>query len=106
MNHLIEIELEKLGIPFSYLEHSSDDDTYIVYTDYDGRPGGFADNKEIMESYYYQFDIFSKSNLTQIEQDLKGLLFLLGGLRLSQFSHFELGYYQKSIRFRFDKEKF
>lgn len=102
-NEIIQA-LKTLGVDFAYEEYAGDSDTYIVFSEYEGRPEAYADNQEILESFYYQFDIFSKSDYSALLKALKQSLFLLGGTRQNEFSHFEGGVHQRSIRFKFIRE--
>lgn len=102
-NEIIQ-SLSSLGVDFAYEEYTGESDTYIVYSEYDGRPEAYADNQEILEAFYYQFDIFTKSDYSALLKSLKQSLFLLGGTRQNEFSHFESGVHQRSIRFKFIRE--
>lgn len=99
----VETALATLGVPVAWDYYRGDADTYIVYSEYDGRSEAYADDVEIMESAYYQIDIFSKTDYTDLELSLRSAMSNINGTKQYAYSHHEEDWFQRSIRYKFIK---
>lgn len=106
MNKLIIDTLKLLGIPVSFMKYKGQEPTYITFFSYDGRPGLQADDREKQAKYYYQIDIWSKDDYTELVNNVRQALLNVGFLRINEFDLFEedTGYYHKVLRVMNTKE--
>jgi len=95
--------LSGLGVDVEFLEYSGTAETYITFLQIDDRPTVHADDTEVFSTYYYQFNLYSKTDYKELLSQLKEALFLLGGTRLGGEldSKTEDGYYRRTVRYQF-----
>lgn len=71
MNELIEQILQELNVPYGYIYYSGNSETYITYQEIDMGNSYSGDNDILGYVSYYDFDIYSKSNYTDIVHSLQ-----------------------------------
>lgn len=114
MNELIESILGNLYvngvfIPVSFLYYEDDSNTYIVYSQQDADNSFSGDDDLLGYVDYYDFDVYSKRDPTEIVETLKDILkangFVWQPSRSSgDMYESETGFYHKTLNFAFLKE--
>lgn len=109
MNEEIEKILENFEVPFSFKRYGGSAETYITYQETHHDPVLNGDNKIMYLIYHYDFDIYSKTDYTNVIEHLK-ILLLQNGWTWEPDSDSEdmyeddTGYFHKTICFA--KEKY
>jgi hypothetical protein len=100
---LIDKELSSLNVPVAFKKYTGDEETFITFFEYDEGSAMDADDREIATSYYYQINIFSKTDYGTLLKQVKEKMIALGGTRLSEgdVPNMNSEYHQRTIRFRF-----
>lgn len=99
----IKHTLEQLGVPVANSVYEGQEETYIVFNEYNQAPLLSADDEEISTKYFYQVDVFSKYNYTQLVKQLKKLMKEAGYGRMFESETYEtnMKMYRKIIRFSY-----
>lgn len=115
MNELIETILNNFTVdgvvvPVSYMYYEGHGEPYVVYMQENADNSLSADDELIGYVDYYDFDIYSKGNYTQIIESLKAILkannFIFQPSRSSaDMYEKETGYYHKTLNFAILKEE-
>lgn len=114
MNELIEtifkdFTVEKETIPVSFLFYEGHGEPYVVYMQ-ETADGSFSGDDDLLGYVdYYDFDVYSKGNLTKIIESIKALLkannFVWQPSRTSQdFYEADTGYFHKTLSFAYPRE--
>lgn len=97
LNNLIINTLKPLNVPVEFNNYDSEDNTYIVFMEYNQGSGLNADDDELITNYFYQVDIFSTGNYLKMAKEAKKLLKSVGFTRINEFD----GEYEPNMkRFR------
>ena len=114
MNELIESIFENftvdgVEIPVSFLFYEGHGESYVTYMQQDADGSISGDDDLIGYVDYYDFDVYSKGNYSNIIESLKSLLknngFVWQPSRTSQdFYETDTGYYHKTLNFAIFKE--
>lgn len=115
MNELIEsifqnFTVDGVVIPVSFMFYEGHGEPYVVYMEQDADGSISGDDDLIGYVDYYDFDVYSKGNYTNVIESLKALLkannFVFQPSRSSR-DMFEpdTGYYHKTLNFAIFKEE-
>lgn len=115
MNELIEtifasFEVDKVLIPVSFMFYEGHGEPYITYMQQDADNSLSGDDDLIGYVDFYDFDIYSKGNITNIIESVKELLkannFVWQPSRSSQDMYeTDTGYYHKTLNFAYLREE-
>ena len=115
MNELIESILSNftvagVQIPVSFMFYEGHGEPYVVYMQQDADGSLSGDDELLGYVDYYDFDVYSKGNYTEIIESLKAILkannFVWQPSRTSQdFYETDTGYYHKTLNFAILKEE-
>lgn len=99
-NKVIEA-LKSLNVPVSFQKYNGKESTYITFFNYLEQGEQYADNEEKSTGYYIQIDIWSKSDYTELIENVKNAMETAGFIRTSAGDLFESDtkIYHKAIRF-------
>lgn len=113
MNELIEtlftnFTVDGVSIPVSFLRYDGSEDTYVVYMETDMNDVFSADDNIDAYVDYYDFDVYSKGNYTNILEQIKTILtnngFTWQPTRSSgDFYEDDTGYYHKTLSFSIER---
>lgn len=113
MNELIEnifdnFKVDGVDIPVKFLRYNGKNTTYITYMQVDADNALSADNDLINYVDYYDFDIYSKGDYTDIVEAVKTLLkennFVWQPSRSSaDMFEDDTGYYHKTLNFAIER---
>lgn len=114
MNELVQsifkdFQVNGVSIPVSFLFYVGHDEPYITYQFVDSDSSLSGDNDLIGYVVYYDFDIFSKGNYTDIVESVKSLLkkndFIWQPSKSGPDMYEpDTGYYHKTLNFAYIKE--
>lgn len=104
---LIRDTLVPLGVPVEFSNYSGDETTYITFFRYNEQGEEWAEDEEIATGYYIQVDIWSKSDYTILEDQVKAAMISAGFSRSSAQDFYEkdTGIYHAAIRFVYVKKE-
>lgn len=115
MNELIEsifqnFTVDGTEIPVSFMFYEGHGEPYVVYMQQDADGSLTGDDELLGYVDYYDFDVYSKGNYTQIIESLKAILkannFVWQPSRSSQDMYeTDTGYYHKTLNFAILKEE-
>ena len=115
MNELIEtifasFEVDTVLIPVSFMFYEGHGEPYITYMQQDADNSLSGDDDLIGYVDFYDFDIYSKGNITNIIESVKELLkannFVWQPSRSSQDMYeTDTGYYHKTLNFAYLREE-
>jgi hypothetical protein len=115
MNELIESIFENftvdgVEIPVSFMFYEGHGEPYVVYMQQDADGSLSGDDELLGYVDYYDFDVYSKGNYTQIIESVKAILkannFVWQPSRSSQDMYeTDTGYYHKTLNFAILKEE-
>lgn len=74
MNDEIIQALSGLGIPVSFQHYSGNATTYITFFRYDIENADSSDDEEEIEGYYPQIDLWSNTDYTDLESQIKSAM--------------------------------
>lgn len=97
----VKSTLTPTGVPVEFQAYTGAAATYITYFCYNEQGEEWAENEEIATGYYIQVDIWSKSNYTALENQIKTLMLTAGFKRSYARDLYEndTGIYHKAMRF-------
>jgi hypothetical protein len=106
VNQLIIDTLSPLNVPVSFATYKNSAETYIVFLEYNQAPRLNADDEEILTKHFYQVDVFSSGNYTQLVQDVKRLMKEAGFGRMFESETYDtdMKKYRKIFRFNYDSK--
>jgi len=98
---LIMDTLASLTVPVEFQVYSGTAATYITFLCYNEQGEEWAEDAEIATGYYVQVDIWSKSDYTTLEGQVKDALIVAGFSRTSAQDLYEpeTKTYHKALRF-------
>lgn len=101
INKLVIEALKSLNVPVSFQKYNGKESTYITFFNYLEQGEQYADNEEKSTGYYIQIDIWSKSDYTELIENVKNAMETAGFIRTSAADLFESDtkIYHKAIRF-------
>lgn len=115
MNELIQSIFENFTvggkkIPVSFLRYNGHETTYVTYMQYDMDSSLSGDDDLIAYVIYYDFDVYSKGNYTQVIEQIKTLMkengFVWQPSKTSpDMYEDDTGYYHKTLCFAIPKEE-
>lgn len=115
MNELIEsifkdFEVNGVSVPVSFMFYQGHGEPYVVYMQQDADNSLSGDDDLIGYVDYYDFDVYSKDNYTQIIEQIKALLkqngFVWQPSRTGpDMYEVETGYYHKTLNFAILREE-
>ncbi|MCM3619162.1 hypothetical protein M3936_16355 [Sutcliffiella horikoshii] len=99
----IKQTLEQLGVPVANSVYEGSEETYIVFNEYNQAALLSADDVEISTKFFYQVDIFSKYNYTDLVKQLRELMREAGFGRMFESETYEtnMKMYRKIMRFSY-----
>lgn len=105
MNKISDI-LAPTGVHVSRLTYSGNSDPYITYFLYNEQGEAFAENKEIVTSYYVQVDIWTKNDFSDLYNQVLDLMTKAGFYRTFAIELYEndTRFKHKLIRFQYTQE--
>lgn len=115
MNELIKsifnnFTVDGVKIPVKFLKYEGHDEPYVTYMQQDADNSYSGDDDLLGYVDYYDFDVYSKGNYTNIIEELKRILkengFVWQPSRSSQdFYENDTGYYHKTLNFAIFKQE-
>lgn len=98
---LIIDTLTPLAIPVQFLSYSGNEEAYITFFCYNEQGECWAENKEIATGIYVQVDIWSKTDYTALEEQVKERMSAAGFSRTTCSDYYEpdTKIYHKAMRF-------
>jgi predicted MPP superfamily phosphohydrolase len=115
MNELIKsifnnFTVDGVKIPVKFLKYEGHDEPYVTYMQQDVDNSYSGDDELLGYVDYYDFDVYSKGNYTNIIEELKRILkeneFVWQPSRSSQdFYENDTGYYHKTLNFAIFKQE-
>lgn len=107
VNQDIISTLALLNVPISFQTYNGKGNTYITFFTYLDKTEQFADDKEIINGQYIQLDIWSKSDYTELVNEVHNLMIEAGFVKISFYDLYEkdLKVYHKVMRYRIEKEE-
>ena len=101
INDLILGALRSLRVPVSFQKYRGKENTYITFFSYLEQGEQYADNEEKETGYYIQLDVWSKSDYTELVENITDAMKAAGFRRTSAADLFEedTKIYHKAIRF-------
>ena len=115
MNELIKsifknFTVDGVKIPVKFLKYEGHDEPYVTYMQQDADNSYSGDDDLLGYVDYYDFDVYSKGNYTNIIEELKRILkengFVWQPSRSSQdFYDNDTGYYHKTLNFAIFKQE-
>lgn len=95
--------LKSIGIPVTKLKYSGKATTYITYFLFNEQGEAFAENIEKDTSYFYQVDIWTKTDFTDVYKQVLELMKEAGFCRVYANEQYESDtqIYHKIIRFQY-----
>lgn len=115
MNELIKsifnnFTVDGVKIPVKFLKYEGHDEPYVTFMQQDADNSYSGDDELLGYVDYYDFDVYSKGNYTNIIEELKRILkeneFVWQPSRSSQdFYENDTGYYHKTLNFAIFKQE-
>lgn len=101
INKLVIEALKYLKVPVSFQKYSGKESTYITFFTYLEQGEQYADNEEKATGYYIQLDVWSKSDYTELIENIKDQMRAAGFIRTYAADLFEedTKIYHKAMRF-------
>lgn len=107
MNKLIKDTLKSLNVPVSFQVYKGSKTPYITFFSYNDKGELYADDTEVISGYYFQLDIFSKSNYKELVKNVEKLMKNAGFIKKAsgpEGYEKETDLYHKPLRFFFYEE--
>lgn len=100
---LIRDTLIPIGIPVSALSGNNSNDAYIIYNEFNQASALDSDDEEVSTKYFYQVDVFSKDDFTDLLADVEARLKAAGFKRMysSETYDEEAEKFRKILRFSY-----
>lgn len=103
MRKLVKDTLTPAGVPVEFMKYSGTATTYITFFFYNEQGEDWAENEETATGYSLQVDIWSLSDYTVLEGQVKSLMQAAGFIRTAAIDLYESDtkVYHRAIRFNF-----
>lgn len=107
INKLIIDTLKPLSVAVSFQKYTGKASTYITFHEYLGSGEAFEEDEEVFTGHYFQIDVWSKNDYTNLVKSIKETLKSIGFKRLDEADLYEkdIDLYHKGIRFFYLEEK-
>jgi len=104
LNKLIMDTLKPLNVPIAKMRYNQTSDTFIVFMEYNQAPRISADDFEFATKHFYQVDVFSKSDFTNLVDDVRGKLTDVGFRRMFESESYDedMKMYRSIMRFNYE----
>lgn len=104
LNKLIMDTLRPLNIPVSKMRYNLKADTYIVFMEYNQATRMSADDYEIATKHFYQVDVFSKGDFTDLVNEVRKRLKSVGFGRMFESESYDedMEMYRSIMRFNYE----
>lgn len=104
LGKLIIDTLTPLGYPVAKMRYNQKADTYIVFTEYNQAPRMNANDEELITKYFYQVDVFSTSDFTNLVNNVRKELTNVGFKRMFESETYDedMNMYRSIMRFNFE----
>lgn len=101
INNLILQTLKPLKVPVSFQKYNGKESTYVTFFNYLEQGEQYADNEEKETGYYIQLDVWSKSDYTELVENITNAMKAAGFRRTSAVDLFEedTKIYHKALRY-------
>lgn len=108
INKLVIDILSPLKVPVTFQKHTGEELTYITFFEYLQKGEYFADNNEINIGHYFQVDVWSKEDYTDLVNKVLNAMIRAGFRKTTQTEMYEndTQTYHKVLRFFYDEEVF
>lgn len=107
MNKIIIDTLSKTKVPVSFRHYTGKEKTYITFFEMLNTDEMFADDEAIVTGRYYQIDVWSKENYTNLVKEVESLLKSIGFRKRSHYDapyEKDTGLYHKVLRYFYKEE--
>lgn len=106
VNELILKTLAPLKIPVSAMTYSGKDDTYVIINEYNQASEMNADDKELITKYFYQIDVFSSDDYTDLVKSIRNAMKKAGFGRMFESETYDsdVEKFRKIMRFNYNTE--
>lgn len=102
MNKELIKALKTLGVPVAMHQYEGSEKTYLTYSQTDEGAAEMADDEEFATHFYYQIDVYSNGDYTDLVKTLKKTMKQIGGTRIGEFDTSDLqDSYRRTLRFKF-----
>lgn len=107
INKLVLDTLKPLGVPVGFQKYSGKEQTYITFHEYHQNGEAFDEDIESFSGHYIQVDVWSKTDYTDLVDNIRALLLSAGFHRLEEADFYEpdTGFYHKGLKFYFLEAK-
>lgn len=104
LGKLIIDTLSPLGYPVAKMRYNQKADTYIVFTEYNQAPKMIADDAEVITKHFYQVDVFSNSDFTDLVNNVRKELNKVGFKRMFESETYDedMNMYRSIMRFNYE----
>ncbi|SKC57676.1 hypothetical protein [Maledivibacter halophilus] len=101
INKKVISALKDIGVPVRFQTYSGDEETYITFFIYLDKPELHSDDKELINGYYVQIDIWSKEDYTDLVDTVYTRIIDAGFTKLNFYDLYEedTKTYHKVMRF-------
>lgn len=106
LGKLIIETLRPLNVPVEHGRYNQTGDVYIVFIEYNQTSRLVADDREIITRHFFQVDVFSKTDYTDLVNDVRRLMVEAGFKRMFESETYDDGMkmYRKIFRFNYDSK--
>lgn len=107
INNLIVEALKPLKLAVHFQKYTGKDETYITFHEYFSGGEEFEDDEESLTAHYIQVDVWSKTDYTDLVDEVKNLLNNAGFKRLNEIDLYEedTKIYHKGLKFYYLVER-
>jgi|SRR5690625_7509697 len=107
LNKIIRDTLKPLGYPVAKLRYNQKADTYIVFMEYNQAPRMNADDMEMVTKHFYQVDVFSKGDFTDLVNNVRKEFNKVGFKRMFESETYDedMNMYRSIMRFNYETIK-
>jgi len=106
LDKLIMDTLRPLGVPIAKLRYNQNANTYITFMEYNQAGRMSADDEEIITKHFYQVDVFSNTDFTDLVNNVRQELTGVGFRRMFESETFDedMNMFRAIIRFNYEGE--
>lgn len=106
LNRLIMDTLRPLGVPVAKLRYNQNANTYITFMEYNQAGRMSADDEEIITKHFYQVDVFSNTDFTDLVNSVRQKLTDVGFRRMFESETFDedMNMFRSIMRFNYEGE--
>ena len=106
LDTLIVSTLRPLGVPVAKMRYNQTADTDIVFLEYNQAARMKADDIEVVTKHFYQVDVFSKTDLTDLVNDVRSGLTEVGFMRMFESETYDedMKMYRSIMRFNYESK--